>query len=138
MRVNLFFLQISDAERFRSEDEKQRERVSAKKALESYCFNMKSATEDRKFSLSDADKMIVMNNCNEMIRWLDSNQMAAKEEYERKQTEISDVCNPIVTNTSGTSSSPFSWIWDLIFCRRSSSLSGLNTEIILSLPYSST
>jgi len=40
---------VSDAERYRSEDEKQRERVAAKNSLESYCFNMKSTVEDEKF-----------------------------------------------------------------------------------------
>uniref|UniRef100_A0A0P5XM77 Heat shock 70 kDa protein cognate 4 n=1 Tax=Daphnia magna TaxID=35525 RepID=A0A0P5XM77_9CRUS len=90
---------VSDAERYRSEDEKQRERVSGKNALESYCFNMKSTVEDEKFKdkLSDADKTTIMDKCNEIIKWLDANQLADKEEFEHKQKEIERVCNPIVT-----------------------------------------
>ncbi len=90
---------MSDAERFRSEDEKQRERVSGKNALESYCFNMKSTVEDEKFKdkLSDADKTTILDKCNEVIKWLDANQLADKEEFEHKQKEIERVCNPIVT-----------------------------------------
>ncbi|EFX70674.1 hypothetical protein DAPPUDRAFT_256736 [Daphnia pulex] len=90
---------VSDAERFRSEDEKQRERVSGKNALESYCFNMKSTVEDEKFKdkLSDADKTTILDKCNEVIKWLDANQLADKEEFEHKQKEIERVCNPIVT-----------------------------------------
>ncbi|XP_057365099.1 heat shock 70 kDa protein cognate 4-like [Daphnia carinata] len=90
---------VSDAERFRSEDEKQRECVSAKNSLESYCFNMKSTVEDEKFKdkLSDADKTTIMDKCNEIIKWLDANQLADKEEFEHKQKEIERVCNPIVT-----------------------------------------
>ncbi len=92
-------LQVSDAERFRSEDEKQRERVSGKNSLESYCFNMKSTVEDEKFKdkLSDADKTTILDKCNEVIKWLDANQLADKEEFEHKQKEIERVCNPIVT-----------------------------------------
>ena len=69
---------VSDAEKFRSEDEKQRECVSAKNALESYCFNMKSTVEDEKFKdkLSDADKTTILDKCNEIIKWLDANQLA--------------------------------------------------------------
>lgn len=91
--------QVSDAERFRSEDEKQRERVSGKNSLESYCFNMKSTVEDEKFKdkLSDADKTTILDKCNEVIKWLDANQLADKEEFEHKQKEIERVCNPIVT-----------------------------------------
>jgi len=90
---------VSDAEKFRSEDEKQRECVSAKNALESYCFNMKSTVEDEKFKdkLSDADKTTILDKCNEIIKWLDANQLAEKEEFEHKQKEIERVCNPIVT-----------------------------------------
>ena len=97
--ANFNFLKVSDAERYRSEDEKQRERVSGKNALESYCFNMKSTVEDEKFKdkLSDADKTTIMDKCNEIIKWLDANQLADKEEFEHKQKEIERVCNPIVT-----------------------------------------
>merc|ERR1712191_40526 len=90
---------VSDAEKFRSEDEKQRDCVSAKNALESYCFNMKSTVEDEKFKdeLSDADKTTILDKCNEIIKWLDANQLADKEEFEHKQKDIERVCNPIVT-----------------------------------------
>merc|ERR1712071_625526 len=90
---------VSDAEKFRSEDEKQRECVSSKNALESYCFNMKSTVEDEKFKdkLSDADKTTILDKCNEIIKWLDANQLAEKEEFEHKQKEI---------NASATQLSP--------------------------------
>merc|ERR1712078_528260 len=49
---------VSDAEQFKAEDEKQKERISAKNNLESYCFNMKSTVEDEKFKdkISESDK----------------------------------------------------------------------------------
>jgi len=100
---------VSDAERYRSEDEKQRERVAAKNSLESYCFNMKSTVEDEKFKdkLSDADKTTIMDKCNEIIKWLDANQLAEKEEFEHKQKQIEAVCNPIVTKLyQGTGGAP--------------------------------
>merc|ERR1712050_165552 len=39
---------VSDAEQYKAEDEKQKERISAKNNLESYCFNMKSTLDDEK------------------------------------------------------------------------------------------
>ncbi|CAF3469916.1 unnamed protein product [Rotaria sp. Silwood1] len=36
---------VSDAEKYKKEDETQRERISAKNSLESYCFNMKTSGE---------------------------------------------------------------------------------------------
>ena len=39
---------VNDAEKFKDDDEKQKERISAKNNLESYCFNMKTTIEDEK------------------------------------------------------------------------------------------
>lgn len=90
---------VNEAETYRSEDEQQRERISAKNALESYCFNMKSTMEDDKVKdkIDASDKEKVISKCNEIISWLDSNQLAEKEEFLDKQKELEAICNPIVT-----------------------------------------
>ncbi|MGP1925086.1 MAG: Hsp70 family protein [Arsenophonus sp. NEOnobi-MAG3] len=90
---------VNDAEKYKAEDEKQKAVIAAKNSLESYCFNMKSSMEDEKLKdkISKEDKETVINKCNEVIRWLDSNQLAEKEEFEHKQKELESVCNPIMT-----------------------------------------
>jgi len=90
---------VNDAEKYKGEDDKQRERVSAKNQLESYAFNMKSTVEDEKFKdkISDEDKKTITDKCTEVISWLDANQMAEKEEYEEQQKDIEKVCMPIVS-----------------------------------------
>merc|ERR1711902_395323 len=40
---------VNDAEKFKDEDDKQKERISAKNNLEAYCFNIKSTIDDEKF-----------------------------------------------------------------------------------------
>nr|AQL57189.1 heat shock protein 70E [Thysanoessa inermis] len=90
---------VNEAEKYRSEDEMQRERINAKNSLESYCFNMKSTVEDEKFKdkIPDSDRQTIMEKCNETIQWLDANQLAEKEEYEHRQKEVEKVCSPIIT-----------------------------------------
>nr|AIA61348.1 heat shock cognate protein 70 [Orius sauteri] len=90
---------VNDAEKYKAEDDKQKAVISAKNALESYCFNMKSTVEDEKLKdkISDSDKQTIMDKCNEVIQWLDANQLAEKEEFEHKQKELEQICNPIVT-----------------------------------------
>ncbi|KYN15760.1 PREDICTED: heat shock 70 kDa protein cognate 4 [Trachymyrmex cornetzi] len=90
---------VNEAEKYRSEDEQQRERISAKNALESYCFNMKSTMEDDKVKdkIDASDKEKVLSKCNEVVSWLDANQLAEKEEFVDKQKELEALCNPIVT-----------------------------------------
>ncbi|XP_052805111.1 heat shock 70 kDa protein cognate 4 isoform X1 [Mya arenaria] len=90
---------VNDAEKYKAEDEQQRDRITGKNQLESYSFNMKSTVEDEnlKDKISEEDKKTIIDKCNEVIAWLDSNQLADKEEYEHKQKELEAVCNPIVT-----------------------------------------
>jgi len=90
---------VQDAEKFKGEDEKQRERIGSKNQLESYAFNMKSTVEDEKFKdkISEDDKKAITDKCNEVISWLDSNQMAEKEEFDEQQKDLEKLCMPIIT-----------------------------------------
>lgn len=90
---------VQDAEKYKNDDDKQRHRISAKNGLEGYCFNMKATLEDEKLKdkISEEDKKTVLDKCNDTIKWLDSNQLAEKEEFDHKQKELESICNPIVT-----------------------------------------
>lgn len=109
---------VQEAEKYKNEDESQRERVSAKNSLESYCFNMKQTVEDEKAcffwefpiwsclisfafqlkdKISEEDKKKIVDKCAETLSWLDSNQSAEKEEFEHHQKEIESVCSPIIS-----------------------------------------
>ncbi|KFV91697.1 heat shock-related 70 kDa protein 2 [Calonectris borealis] len=90
---------VQEAEKYKAEDEANRDRVAAKNSLESYTYNMKQTVEDEKLKgkISDQDKQRVLDKCREVVSWLDRNQMAEKEEYEHKQKELEKLCNPIVT-----------------------------------------
>jgi len=90
---------VSDAEKFKADDEKQKDRISAKNGLESYCFNMKTTIEDEKLKdkISEDDRKKINDKCDEAIKWLDANQLAEVEEFNDKQKEVEGVCNPIIT-----------------------------------------
>jgi len=90
---------VKDAEKYKEEDDRQRERLQSKNTLESYAFNMKQTVEDDKLKdkISDDDRKAVLDKCNEVISWIDSNQLADKDEFEHKQKELEKVCMPIVT-----------------------------------------
>lgn len=68
---------VQEAEQFRAEDEAQRDKVTAKNSLESLAFNMKSTVEDEKLQdkISPEDKKTIVDKCNEVISWLDRNQV---------------------------------------------------------------
>ena len=66
---------VQEAEKYKSEDDVQRDKVSAKNGVESYAFNMKSTVEDEKLAgkISEEDKQKILDKCNEVISWLDKN-----------------------------------------------------------------
>merc|ERR1719225_2348886 len=90
---------VNDAEKYKAEDDQQKERISSKNGLESYCFNMKSTLEDEKLKdkISEDDRKTINDKCDETIKWLDANQTAEMDEFADKQKEIEGVCNPIIT-----------------------------------------
>uniref|UniRef100_A0A4W5PFZ1 Heat shock protein family A (Hsp70) member 1B n=1 Tax=Hucho hucho TaxID=62062 RepID=A0A4W5PFZ1_9TELE len=91
---------VQDADKYKAEDDAQREKMAAKNSLESYAFNMKSSVEDdnMKGKISEEDKKKVVDTCDQAISWLENNQLADKEEYEHQLKELEKkVCQPIIT-----------------------------------------
>ncbi|KAK6300051.1 hypothetical protein J4Q44_G00300840 [Coregonus suidteri] len=90
---------VQDADKYKAEDDAQREKIAAKNSLESYAFNMKSSVEDDniKGKISEEDKKKVVDRCDQAISWLENNQLADKEEYELQLKELEKVCQPIIT-----------------------------------------
>lgn len=74
---------VQEAEQFKSEDEAQRDKVTAKNSLESLAFNMKSTVEDEKLQdkISPEDKKTIVDKCNEVIAWLDRNQVKIEQVF---------------------------------------------------------
>merc|ERR1712136_446858 len=99
---------VNDAGKYKEEDEKQRERIGAKNALESYAFSLKSTVEDEKVKdkISDEDKKAIMDKASETLTWLDNNQTAEKDEYEYQQKELEKIAMPIMTKLAQSGGAP--------------------------------
>ena len=94
---------LADAEKFKSEDEAQRACVDARNRLENYAFSVKSAVRDCEDKLGEEDKARVNKEVDEALRWLDSNQLAEKEEYEHRFEELQKVCSPVMSKLHSAS-----------------------------------
>ena len=90
---------VKDAEKYKDEDDKQKEKIQAKNSLEGFAFNLKQTLDEPtiKEKISSDDRNKLLDKANETIKWLDNNQMAEKDEYEYKLKELQDVSNPIMT-----------------------------------------
>ena len=88
---------VADAEQFKEDDEKAKEMIDARNNFEGLVYQMKSTLNDEKLSsIIDSElKTELEKVIEENTKWLDSNQMASKEEYELKSKEFQEKMKPL-------------------------------------------
>lgn len=89
---------VQEAEKFKEEDEKNRQRVEAKNSLESLLYSSRNSMNEEKLKdkFTAEDRSSVEGKISEIQSWLDSNSSATKEEYEAKTKEFESVFHPIM------------------------------------------
>jgi len=90
---------VYDAEKYKEQDDRERERIGSKNELESYAFNLKQSVDDEQVrdKITSEDKEKITSKAKEIIDWLDDNQQAEKDEYEDKKKELEQVAMPIMS-----------------------------------------
>lgn len=96
---------IAEAERYKEDDDRQKDRVQSKNRLETYVYGVKQSVEENGGKLGASDKNRVVKECQACIKWLDENQTAEKQEYEHRYRELSRVCSPFMSKLHGSGSS---------------------------------
>ena len=97
---------LQEAEKYKAEDEAQKSRIEAKNELDNYMFQIKSKIRDSE-KVSEADKKIVADAVAKSESWLESNQHAEKEDYEREKKDLEAICGPILlVELKGNAASP--------------------------------
>merc|ERR1711916_185278 len=90
---------VKESEMYAEEDKKIKEKTEARNGLEGYAYNMRNSINDNEklgAKISEEDKKTIEDAVQATIEWLDSNQDASTEEYKEQQTEIENICNPII------------------------------------------
>jgi len=90
---------VEEAEQYKEEDEKLREKVSAKNGLETFAYSLKNSINQEPLSskIDASEKNQLEEAIKKTIDWLDHNHEASKEDYEAKQKELEAVSTPIMT-----------------------------------------
>ena len=94
---------VRDAEKYKEEDEKQRERVTARNSLESYAFSVKRSIEDPAVQdkVTDDEQNRVLEKIKETLDWLEVNSVAETAEFQEKQKELQRICSPVMSKVHG-------------------------------------
>lgn len=85
---------ISDADRFKEEDEKQKQRVSSRNTLESYLFSVRTALKESGQKLDDKDRAPIEKIVEEQISWLENNREKDAEIYDDKYKQLQKLVVP--------------------------------------------
>jgi len=94
---------VKDAEKYKDDDAKQKERIEAKNQLENYAYTIRSSLQDENIAgkLAEADKTKLNTAVDAALSWLDSNQASTKEEFEAKRKELENTAMPIMSKLAG-------------------------------------
>jgi L1 cell adhesion molecule like protein len=90
---------LAEAEKFKDEDKKHADRMSAKSSLESYAFSLRSSLTDEKVAgkIDKADKEKLEKLVKATVDWITENENADKDEYESKKSELEAQAGPIIS-----------------------------------------
>lgn len=93
---------VQEAERYKAEDDANRNRIDAKNNLENYCYTLKNSlsTQEIADKISEESKKKLEDSIEETLSWIDTHLSAEKEEFEEKQTALETVVTPIFQSMS--------------------------------------
>merc|ERR1719266_131502 len=88
---------VEEAERYKEEDKKMKEKVTAKNDLESMAYQIRNALDDEKLKphISEEDRAKLKAKVEETTKWVDENQAAELDEFQAKKKELEEIWNPI-------------------------------------------
>merc|ERR1712134_114162 len=94
---------VEEAEKYKAEDDANKNRIEAKNGLENYCYSLKSSVSSKEVEgkIPEDDKKKLEDAIEENIKWLDSNPSAEKEEFEEKQKALEGIAMPILQKMGG-------------------------------------
>jgi len=90
---------VNEAERYKEQDEVVKKRIEAKNKLENYCYSVRGSLKDDnlKDKFSESERQSLEGACDSALKWIESNSEADVEDFNRKQKEIEDLFNPIIS-----------------------------------------
>ena len=89
---------VKEAEKFKADDEKVKNRIEAKNQLEQYAYQVRQTINEEKLKdkFTEDEKKTISSKVDEVLQWTNNNPAASKEEYDAKVKEIEAIFNPIM------------------------------------------
>jgi len=89
---------VKEAEKFKDEDEKQRQKIDAKNQHEQLCYQYRATISDEKLKdkFTDDEKRRISDKIDSSLKWANDHPQASKEEFEAQTKELEAEFNPIM------------------------------------------
>ncbi|KAJ4487090.1 heat shock protein 70 family [Lentinula edodes] len=99
---------VSEADKYKAENEAATAWIAAKNGLESYPYNLRHPLTDKNLAdnFSPEDKAKLTTHVDKTIKWLDESLDALKEDHKQKQKELEAIANPIMRKLYGAAGGP--------------------------------
>lgn len=99
---------VSEAERFKDDDEKIHKQIEAKNNLDGLLYQTKKSINDEnlKYKISESDRSDLENKVEELETWMGENQNADVSEYESKYNDLSSMAGEIMQKANASSEEP--------------------------------
>jgi len=90
---------IKEAEKYKKEDDLEKDRIESRNGLESYAYSVQNSLKEDKLKsvCSEDDVKNVETKVDEVLKWMEDNLSASKEEFEKQKKSLEDLYNPIIT-----------------------------------------
>ena len=101
---------VAEAEKYREDDRRLKERIDARNGFENYIYSVKSAASEK---LSEADRVEVDAACKQASEWLEASEGGSSSsgetieasEYAAQQKKLEDTVGPIIAKIYGAGAS---------------------------------
>jgi chaperone protein DnaK len=101
---------VSDAEKFRQQDQELKDKIDARSALENYLFSIKNQMTDASgiaSKIEDSDKRTINDLVAAKLAWLKEKEASAsKEDFEEQKSEVEKVFGPIISKLYSQGAAP--------------------------------
>jgi heat shock protein 1/8 len=93
---------VSEAEKYRDDDTRHRERIDARNGLENYIYSVKNSVTEAKDKLSEEERQAVESACKDALEWLESAATdVCVDDYAAQQKKVEGIVAPIVAKLYG-------------------------------------
>jgi len=94
---------VKDAEKYKNDDEAQKQRIEAKNNLENYAYSIRNSTKEEPVAqkISQDDMKKINEILDSTLSWIDTHSSASKDEFETKRKDLEDVVMPIMSKLGG-------------------------------------